>query len=88
MTDLDLPSDSTPAVTPSELASRLTWLPPEERALLESTQEEFYKESMEVRWGGREGGREGTAGLGRGHPRLLATLICGNVSALRGRTDV
>jgi hypothetical protein len=54
MTDLDPPSDSTPAVTPSELASRLPWLPPEERALLESTQDEFYKESMEVRR--RQGG--------------------------------
>ncbi|KAJ9514794.1 hypothetical protein QJQ45_028464, partial [Haematococcus lacustris] len=48
MTDVDPPSDQAPAVTPSDLAQRLTWLPEEERQLLADTQDEFIRESREV----------------------------------------
>ncbi|GFH12519.1 raffinose synthase, partial [Haematococcus lacustris] len=47
MTDVDPPSDQAPAVTPSDLAQRLTWLPEEERQLLADTQDEFIRESRE-----------------------------------------
>ncbi|KAJ9514762.1 hypothetical protein QJQ45_028547 [Haematococcus lacustris] len=52
MTDVDPPSDQAPAVTPSDLAQRLTWLPEEERQLLADTQDEFIRESREASGGG------------------------------------
>ncbi len=51
MTDVDPATDASVPTTPAELASRMAWLPAEERALLENTSGDFYRESMEVGWG-------------------------------------